>query len=613
MENCRYPWNTAGIHGILSVGWSPVGGHGTSPSFVRQSPNDSLGARDESEAMKRFQSSLLTAVMLMSMLSFGLSNAAAESPEIVIDSAVEWVDDDSIDTIVRIVDGGDLTINGAKISMQEGSGFIIEAGGILILDNAELNAENPPTGLAGFGYWDEVNRSSILVPGSDYDSSFEATFHAPEGGSFYGGQAQVEGGEAIDINGSGFTISFDENTGDVWVGLMGYSHSSVLLASLTLTPEAGNSAEILATDLTYRNLMAHGSPGFVIEVAGELDSEDSTIFGGEITVQGSATLHDTAVERSAPILLTTESSTMVLSGMTSFTESRDDHDVRANAQADLHWGDEVVGTGGLTDRWERRLADQQLEFDAIGVFFRIQDMGAMEQTSALFISDSNGVGLINGGVERVVEIGWADGSIWTESATIEIVEYRTAWNMDSDMDDYGGDMIPLTWDLTIVIDSNTPLIEWVSVEYAETTELASINGGVAMLATIANRGSAPAVVYIACDIAQTDEAADIGGWRGERIDPGAEVTIQFPWRNGIEGQFSLECRILTPTQLVDENAFGGGTITSDEVTWYDPGDEDGGSIIPIIIVLLLSCVMMGFFVLRMIAKPLEDDEDDIQF
>jgi len=600
MESCQWAW-------------SPVGGHGTSPSFARRGPNDSLGARDESEAMKRFQSSLLTAVMLMSMLSFGLSNAAAESPEIVIDSAVEWVDDDSIDTIVRIVEGGDLTINGAKISMQEGSGFIIESGGILILDNAELNAENPPTGLAGFGYWDEVNRSSILVPGSDYDSSFEATFHAPEGGSFYGGQAQVEGGEAIDINGSEFTISFDENTGDVWVGLMGYSHSSVLLASLTLTPEAGNSAEILATDLTYRNLMAHGSPGFVIEVAGELDSEDSTIFGGEITVQGSATLHDTAVERSAPILLTTESSTMILSGMTSFTESRDDHDVRANAQADLHWGDEVVGTGGLTDRWERRLADQQLEFDAIGVFFRIQDMGPMEQTSALFISDSNGVGLINGGVERVVEIGWADGSIWTESATIEIVEYRTAWNMDSDMDDYGGDMIPLTWELTIVIDSNTPLIEWVSVEYAETTELVSINGGVAMLATIANRGSAPAVVYIACDIAQTDEAADIGGWRGERIDPGAEVTIQFPWRNAIEGQFSLECRILTPTQLVDEYAFGGGTITSDEVTWYDPGDDDDGSIIPIIIVLLLSCVMMGFFVQRMMAKPLEDDEDDIQF
>ena len=150
MESCQWAW-------------SPVGGHGTSPSFVRLSPNDSLGARDESEAMKRFQSSLLTAVMLMSMLSCGLSNAAAESPEIVIDSAVEWVDDDSIDTIVRIINGGYLTINGAKISMQEGSGFIIEAGGILILDNAELNAENPPTGLAGFGYWDEVNRSSILV------------------------------------------------------------------------------------------------------------------------------------------------------------------------------------------------------------------------------------------------------------------------------------------------------------------------------------------------------------------------------------------------------------------------------------------------------------------
>ena len=47
----------------------------------------------------------------------------------------------------------------------------------------------------------------------------------------------LKGQDPIDLNGSEFTLSFDSNTDDVWVGLVGYGHQSVHLASVTMTPE----------------------------------------------------------------------------------------------------------------------------------------------------------------------------------------------------------------------------------------------------------------------------------------------------------------------------------------------------------------------------------------
>ena len=61
-------------------------------------------------------------------------------------------------------------------------------------------------------------------------------------------------------------------------------------------------------------------------------------------------------------------------------------------------------------------------------------------------------------------------AVWTESASIKIIEYRTGWNMDESLDDYGGGIIPLTWDEIIVIIGNTPQIEFVSLDYQEPTE-----------------------------------------------------------------------------------------------------------------------------------------------
>ena len=70
--------------------------------------------------------------------------------------------------------------------------------------------------------------------------------------TFYGGQAIIEDQDPIDLNGSEFILSFDANTDDIWVGLVGYGHQSVHLATVTMTPEVGSSITYDAIELEHR-------------------------------------------------------------------------------------------------------------------------------------------------------------------------------------------------------------------------------------------------------------------------------------------------------------------------------------------------------------------------
>ena len=451
-----------------------------------------------------------------------------------------------------------------------------------------------------------------MIPGSNYYWAFEATFYSGETSTFYGGQAIIEGQDPIDLNGSEFTLSFDSNSEDVWVGLVGYGHQSVHLASVTMTPEIGSSTTYNAIDLHHRNMMGldQDSETCVLNIAGNADFDEASILGCMVVVDGIMTLHSTTIDRTGPII-SNKDAELILSGETTFSMSKDDHDVRAHANSGLHWGDNVVGSGGHTDRWEKIMDSQEVHFDAAGVLFRILNFGQYEITSSTYFSDENGVGLIDSGDSRTVEIGWADGSVWTESASIEILEYRTGWNMDESLDDYGGGIIPLTWDEVIVIDGYTPQIEFVSVNYQEPTDIVSRgSSGVGMMATIANRGTAPAIVYFACDVTETGSAAQTTSYPGGLVEAGEEVIIQFTWMNSDVDNASLTCEILTPTQLVYENAFGGGTALSEQITWVAAEDEEDGSILPVAVAFVIAILGMGAFFFKM-TKSSEDDEEEL--
>jgi len=562
--------------------------------------------------MTKSKTVLLAMFFLTSLAVTTPLNVVAQPSEIVIDSRVEWIEDRSLEVDLRIVEGGELTLNDLTLDINDGVNIIVESGGILNLQNSHIQDNNPPTALAGYGYWDEDNRSAILIPGSNYDGAFEATFYSGETSTFYGGQAIIEGQDPIDLNGSEFTLSFDSNTEDVWVGLVGYGHQSVHLATVTMTPEIGSSTTYNAIDLDYRNMMGldQDSETCVLNIAGNADFDEASILGCMVVVDGIMTLHSTTIDRTGPIISNRDAE-LILSGETTFSMSKDDHDVRAHANSRLHWGDNVVGSGGHTDRWEKIMDSQEVHFDAAGVLFRILNFGQYEITSSTYFSDENGVGVIDSGDSRSVEIGWADGSVWTESASIEILEYRTGWNMDESMDDYGGSIIPLTWDEVIVIDGNTPQIEFVSVNYQEPTDIVSRgSSGVGMMATIANRGTAPAIVYFTCDVTETGSAAQTTSYPGGLVEAGEEVIIQFTWMNSDVDNASLTCEILTPTQLVDENAFGGGAASSEQITWVDAEDDEEGSILPVAVAFVIGILGMGAFFFKM-TKSSEDDEEEL--
>jgi len=563
--------------------------------------------------MREIKTVLLGILLLTSLVSAASLTANAQSSEIVIDSAVEWVEDRSLDGDLRIVPGGYLIIDGITLDIADDVTIMVEDGGTLdVTGNSQMIADNPPTGLAGYGYWDEENRSAVLIPGSDYDGPFEATFYSGEMSSFYGGQAMIEGQEPIDLNGSEFTLSFDEDTDDVWVGLIGYGHQSVHLATVTMTPDLGSSITYDAIDLQHRNMMAlntdQSTCNFVID--GYALFYESSLLGCEIIVNGGLHIYSSNIDRVGPII-SNDNSELVLEGWTTFSMSKADHDVRAHANTILDWGQYVTGSGGHTDRWERVLDSQEIHFDAAGILFRILNFGQYEITSSTYFSDENGVGMIDSGDSRTVEIGWADGSVWTESASIEIIEYRTGWNMDASMDDYGGGIIPLTWEQVIVVDDNTPFIEFISVDFQNPTESVSRgSGGVGLFATIANRGTAPAIVYFTCDVTETGSAAQMTSYPGGLIEAGEEVTIQFSWMNSETELASLTCEILTPTQLVEDDAFGGGTATTEQITWIDAADDEGGSILPVVVAFVIAVLAMAAFFFKM-TKSSKDDEEEL--
>ncbi len=568
------------------------------------------------------RSATIMTVIMIASICVSCVNTSAEDAELVIDSDVTWGSDEAIEGTVRIAEGGTLTILDIDVSVSSGSMIVVEEGGSLTLDGSSISSTSPPTGISSYGYWDEERRGAFRVPSDGIEGGFSLTIHSVGGSSYYGGQAYVGDSDPVSLNGTEHTFDFPDLGGEeVWIGLIGYGYSSVSVSSVSI--DTGNSQfSIDGVDLDSVNMMASGEQGFQISVAGNMEVDNSAITGGEITIVGSGSLDSDGgtFDRVGPIIISSDDSSVDIYGDSVFIDSLDDHDIRGTPHCEIGWGDSVLGSGdsvrsgGLTDRWERRVVDQRLVFESVGVVFEVDGMGPDEVTSFQSFSDSEGVGFVDGGGERTVQIRWSDGTWWNESATINIVSYRTGWNPEaSGIDNYGGSAIPLTWNQEQVIDQFTPDIEWVSIGIVGEGE-ASTSQSVAVLAEFANRGTAAASFYITCYIVETGVQADIGGFQGVVVGAGESMELQFGWRGGEVGTFSLDCGILTPTQLVDDDAFGGGSMTTGSVIWNEPVDDEGLPMASILVAIAVGIGIALVWVYRRAASGeeeyFEDDELD---
>ena len=565
---------------------------------------------------------LQTLIMLMSLVAVS-GFAAAQENEATIDSSVTWESDGWCDyEHVRIVDGGELTIRDVVFDLS--CDITIEEGGVLNVEDSVLGCdlfEEPDGftnsdcgyGLKGYGYWDEGSRASFRVPNEGIEGDFTMTMHSVGGASYYGAQAFIGDSDPISLNGSSHTFEFSDTDGeDIWIGLIGYGQSPVSVSHVII--EVGNEEiELEGYYLESMNMMAAGERGHEIVANGHISLSGSSLVGTKLIIgeNGSLVSNSSALDRVGPILSQGDGSIVRIVNST-FSNSLDDHDVRGTAFSEITW-ENSVGSGGFTDRWERRVVDQKVIFDSKGVVFRVNGMGVSESTSFDSFSDDYGEALVNGGGERVVEVGWSNGTIWSESATIEIISYRTGWNPDgSGIDDYGGYSVPLSWHDMQYVGDNTPYIEWMALDFVEEEEgsdpMGYSGGSVPMRASFSNSGTASASFYISCDVVETGLDADIGGFQGIVLGAGESGEILFDWRGGETGDFTLNCEALTPTQLVSDDSFGGGSMASETISWTERVDEESLPMVSILIAIFVSVLLVGMWLVR--SRSEVDEEED---
>ena len=143
------------------------------------------------------------------------------------------------------------------------------------------------------------------------------------------------------------------------------------------------------------------------------------------------------------------------------------------------------------------------------------------------------------------------------------------------------------------------------------TENISVGNSANMVAVIENTGSAAASLAINCEDVSTGATAQISpSFPNALVSPGEQVSIPFSWRVTVEGTDSLSCRILTPTQLVEELSFGGGQFSSSSIEWTEAEEEGVSTMMPALIALIVAAGIGGYFLLSIYTNTEEEVEDE---
>ena len=176
----------------------------------------------------------------------------------------------------------------------------------------------------------------------------------------------------------------------------------------------------------------------------------------------------------------------------------------------------------------------------------------------------------------------------------------------------------MNWDQNIRITNGIPRVEWLSIvaldvegeqlSNADDYGTVSLGDSVDVEAVLYNTGTAAASMAINCREGNTGVTAQISpSFPNTVIGPGEQKTIAFKWRSSVIGIDTLNCSILTPIQLVDEIAFGGGDASTNPVNWVEQvSSSDGSDMVPLLIALLISASIGGYVLFSLYNKDEQD-------
>ena len=109
---------------------------------------------------------------------------------------------------------------------------------------------------------------------------------------------------------------------------------------------------------------------------------------------------------------------------------------------------------------------------------------------------------------------------------------------------------------------------------------------------------------------ETGLEADIGGYQEVRIDAGESMEVSFGWRGSEAGDATLSCRVLTPSQLVEDDAFGGGSMSTGLATWTEPAEDDSLPILPLLAAIVVGVGIAGATMLRRASDAIVETEEE---
>jgi len=140
---------------------------------------------------------------------------AQNGDELLIESNMSWEQDMSLSQNVRIINGGSLTISNSEITLAKGVDIFVEEGSALSIENSEMIAVEPPTGLKGFGptYTEENNRSKIMISADGYPNGFNVILKSIDQYSLNGVTAYYNE-QTENLSGSEYSLAFESGTGE---------------------------------------------------------------------------------------------------------------------------------------------------------------------------------------------------------------------------------------------------------------------------------------------------------------------------------------------------------------------------------------------------------------
>ncbi len=546
---------------------------------------------------------LLVASLLICMIPITNAGSAPTNGGVVnVTSDETWNIGSELNAIVTVEAGATLTIEG-DYTLPVGASITVAEGGTLRLDGGSLT---------GGGFSHAVRmipnvQSSLTIDDEDTDGGFDLTIVAADGMNMSGWAVTGDNRPSEDLSGSEHVLNFPAGiSSDYQLNFTLNPGSFTDLVIDHLVIDDGNTqTNVLAYRATPVNTMMAKELGtqFPLSIDGTAHFDGAAITGADIMIAGAVTSTNSHFTASGPLNVMGDGSSLSLQSG-SVTLSSADHDINLDGVAALSW-DGTAGTGGVIDRWERNIGQQEIHIP-IGstctggycVEYKIHNHGPSEGT--MLRQNVDGVALVPG---RTVEIGWADGTVWTENASVEIMNFRTAWNLGSTMSSWSeGMMVPLPWDVSvfeILPHLNYPVISIDSVEFPNEAAQAGTSTDVDV--TVTNSGDEPAAIFIRCNLAGSESYADMTPtYSAMMLDAGETETLNANWTYHNPGQMGIDCYVEEPFQFMDATPFlpvGAANSTRNGVeatmSWTDVSQESSSAMIMLATLAVTIVIVLG--------------------